>query len=299
MLACALLFAAGCFNVQFEEPRPPAGVTDLSTSFDMSYYNAAYGSPTSAPAYTAVPDTNGLTSAPAVSSTAPAVTTAAPTQAAPAAGTKLPEGMSNAELLTYFNQTLNKVKLQNVGFTKTKKTDVLDYQLSDTAANAVVGMVKSALLSSDSETNTVPKGASGVDVFSPSGKHYISTLSESDITSITCTKTAAGYVIKVAVKAETNPGEGSAMSRAFDFMTVEDVMTTYAPRAKATVEKNNIRVEFSDCTAELTIDAAGNIQKYTTYVKGVMNLINATVTVFTTDVAVTLASTTDYTNFVY
>lgn len=302
LLACVLLIAAGCFNVQFKEPKPPAGVSDLSTSFDPSYYDAVYGSPTSAPAVTTASVSSPLTTAPIASSTAPAVTTATPAQAAttaPAAGTKTPDTMSNAELLTYFNQTVNKVKLQSVGFTKTKKTDILDYQLSNSAANAVVSMVKSALLSSNSESQTVPKGASGVDVFSPSGKHYVSTLTEADITSITCTKADAGYVIKVAVKGETNPGEGSAMSRAFDYMTVEDVMTTYAPKAKATVEQNNIKVVFSDCTAELTIDAAGNIQKYTTYVKGVMNLINATVTVFTTDVAVTLASTTDYTNFVY
>ena len=303
MLACVLFITAGCFNVQFPEPSPPAGVSDLSTSFDPSYYDAVYGSSTAAPAYSTAPATSSLSTAPAVSTTAPAATTAAPSQAtsttAPAAGTKTPDAMTNAELLTYFNQTLNNVKLQNIGFTKTKKTDVLDLQLSNSLANSVVDMVKSSLLSSNSDSQTVPKGASGVDIFSPSGKHYISTLTEADLTSINCTKTDGGYVIKLAVKSETNPGEGSAMSRGFDYITVSDVMTTYAPKVKATVEENNVKVVFSDCTAELTVDANGHIQKYTTYVKGVMNLINASITVIKTDVAVTLASATDYTNFVY
>ena len=107
-------------------------------------------------------------------------------------------------------------------------------------------------------------------------------------------------MIRLAVKGETNPtSNDSVMSRGFDFITVNDVLTTYAPKVGATVAQQDIRVVFSDCTAKLTVSADGIVSAYTTYVKGVMNLINATVTVITTDVAVTLASTTDYTNFVY
>ena len=307
MLVCLLFCSAGCFNVQFREPSRPAGMTDPTSAFDPAAYAGM-------PGYSAATDLYASTAAtvgPAANPSVPASVTEAPvapsqgaaaTTAAPAAGTKTPDGMTSTELLAYFNDTLNKIKTQNVGFTKTKKTDVLDLQLSNSAANTVVGMVKNALLSSNSDVQTVPKGNPGVNVFSPTGKNYISTLTDADVTSVSCTKNGADYVIKVAVKGETNPGEGSAMSRAFDYITVDDVMSTYAPKVNATVERSNVQVVFSDCTAELTVDAAGHVRSYTTYVKGVMNLLNASVQAvltINTDVAVTLASTTDYTNFVY
>ena len=306
LLACVLFCSAGCFNVQFREPSRPVGMTDPSSAFDPSAFAGGPGYPAATDLYASTAAAVGLTTNPA----APASVTEAPVApsqgaaatTAPAAGTKTPDSMTSSELLTYFNDTLNKVKTQNVGFTKTKKTDVLDLQLSNSAANTVVGMVKSALLSSNSDVQTVPKGNPGTNVFSPTGKNYISTLTDADVTSVTCTKNGADYVIKVAVKGETNPGEGSAMSRAFDYITVDDVMTTYAPKVNATVDRSNVQVVFSDCTAELTVDAAGHVRSYTTYVKGVMNLLDASVQAvltINTDVAVTLASTTDYTNFIY
>lgn len=313
-VAAALLIAmllpalTGCFNVKFQEPARPAGMTESVAQPDPS--NTA--SPTVAQQPVTVTDYYYSEPITTVFSTdsfeyvtdPPEVEL--PTAAEPVVteAPKTPDEMSSADLLTYFNNTLNKVKTQNVGFTKTKKTEVLDLQLSNSAANSVVGLVKNALLSSDSETQTVPKGSSGVNVFSPSGKPYISALTPSDITSIACTKNAdGGYTIKLAVKGETNPGsEGSTMSRGFDFMTVNDVLTTYAPKVGATVAQQDIRVVFSDCTATLTVNANNEVLHYVTYVKGVMNLLGASikkVITINTDVAVTLASTTEYTGFDY
>lgn len=294
---------AGCFQIRIREPQRPGAVPQASiyTPAGTSAYTPAPS--VTAPLYTEPFSTVFSTdSAEYVTDPTelilPTVTAPQVTEAP-----KTPDQMSSTDLLQYFNSTLNQVKTQNVGFTKTKKTDVVDLQLSNTAANTVVGLVKNALLSSDSETQTVPKGSSGINVFSPSGKPYISNLTPSDLTSITCTKTGDGYVIRVAVKGETNPGsQGSIMSRGFDFITVNDVLTTYAPKVGATVAQQDIRVVFSDCTAELTVDANNHVVRYVTYVKGVMNLLNASVkkvVTINTDVAVTLASTTTYTDFVY
>ena len=311
LLVCAMLAMPGCFNVKFTEPARPAGMPESAAQPDPANTVAQTASPVATLPPTTVTQAYSEPISTVFSTDSFEYVTDPPdmfelyTDPEPSvtATPKTPDEMSASDLLTYFNNTLNKVKTQNVGFTKTKKTDVLDLQLSNAAANSIVGLVKNALLSSDSETQSVPKGSSGVNVFSPSGKPYVSALTPSDITSITCTKSGDGYVIKLAVKGETNPGpEGSAMSRGFDFITVNDVLTTYAPKVGATVAQQDIRVVFSDCTAELTVNANGDVQHYVTYVKGVMNLLNASikkVITINTDVAVTLASTTEYTGFTY
>lgn len=307
LLVLLLSALSGCFNVQFREPMRPAGVSESAAQPDPANTlapTAALPTVTETQVYsepiTTVFSTDSDEYVPDPPELFEVFTDSALTATQ---SPQTPNQMSAADLLTYFNNALNKVKKQNVGFTKTKKTEVLDLQLSNSAANTIVGFVKNALLSTESETQTVPKGDSGVNVFSPSGKPYVSTFTPADITSITCTKNGDGYVIRLAVKGETNPAAaGSAMSRGFDFITVNDVLATYAPKVGATVAQQDIRVVFSDCTAELTLNANGDVQRYVTYVKAVMNLQNASikkVITINTDVAVTLASTTEYTGFAY
>ena len=308
LIAAAVLLCAGCFNVEFREPSRPAGMTTSAPACETAvptqpYVTAAEPATTlpAAPAETtSLPfSTDSDEYVPDVTIPIPTVPTTVPVTAAPSS----PDQMTRDQLLQYFNDTLNKIKTANVGFTKTKKTEMLDLQLSNQAANSVVSFVKSALLKTDATTERVDRGASGVNVFSPTGKPYVSTLTSQDITAITCTKNGDGYIVKVAVKGETNPAaSGSAMSRAFDFITVDDVVNTYAPNVSATVAREDIKVVFSDCTAEMTVDGAGKVVAYRTYVKGVMNMMNASIKkiiTVNTDVAVTLASTTDYTNFDY
>ena len=297
---CAALTLTGCFNVHIDLPQRPTSAAEPSQSYSYE---------TQVPS-TLTPPAESTTGVPVPVTTLPPQTTApAPTQPVPTQpaqpvteAKKTPDQMSQQELLSFFNESLNRIKSQNVGFTKSKLTSILDLQLSNSAANTLVGLVKSSLLSETADTQTVAKGASGRDVFSPVGKDYVSVLTPEDLTSITCTKNGNAYIIKLAVKNETNPAEGSAMSRGFDFMTVDDVVNIYAPKVGATVSRENIRVDFSDCTATLTVTADGNVAAYTTYVKGVMNMLNASikkVITINTDLAVTLASTTEYTGFVY
>jgi|GEM_PF-1465965 len=233
---------------------------------------------------------------------APAETTSEAPSETTTTAPATPDKMSNEELLKFFNSSLNRVKDEKVGFKKYKLTSILDLELSNSAANTLVGIVKNALLSDTGDETLVNKGESGIDVLSPSGKTYASNLTLSDITSIKCIVENGSYVIKVAVKGETNPTDGGTLSKVFDFMTVDDVVNIYAPKVGATVAKDDIEVVFSDCTATLTVDADGVVKAYSTYVKGVMNMYNASikkVVTINTDLAITLASTTDYTDFKY
>ena len=301
-LACALLMLGGCFNVHIDLPQRPTTTTDpYSYQTQPSTTAPAYSQPaTTAPPYSQT-STEPSGTQPATTAQAPA-TTQQPATEATTAAPKTPDQMNTAELLNFFNASLNRVKTDNVGFTKHKVTAVLDLQLSNSLANTLVGLVKNSLLSENGETETVAKGQSGVNVFSPVGKPYVSNLTLNDLTSITCTREGSGYVIRLGVKGETNPAEGSIMSRGFDYMTVDDVVNIYAPKVGATVAREDISVVFSDCTAELHVNADGVISAYTTYVKGVMNMYNASVkkgVTINTDLAVTLASTTDYTGFTY
>ena len=300
MAAALLLSLSACFNVKIVFPDAPSG----DTSSDPGT-TAAPDTTVPLPSETEPSET--LTDATLPTQTEPSSAPAESTTAAPAESTtaapKTPDQMSNDELLQFFNASLNRVKSDKVGFKKSKLTSILDLQLSNSAANTLVGFVKNSLLSETADETTVAKGQDGTDVFSPSGKPYVSQLTMNDLTSIKCEKQGDLYIISLAVKGETNPTwNGSIMSRGFDFMTVDDVVNIYAPKVGATVAENDIEVVFSDCTAKLTVTADGKVQAYTTYVKGVMNMYNASIKkVFTinTDLAITLASTTDYTDFVY
>lgn len=297
-----------CFNVQISLPKAnntlnPAAGTDVgaqNTQVNTTLPNATL--PTQAPA---VQNTTqpAATAAPVTQAApAPESTTAAPAPESTTAAVT-PDQLSTTDLLMFFNNTLNRIKSERIGFKKTKLTSILDLQLSNSAANTLVSFVKGALLSETADETTVTKGQDSTNVFSPSGKAYVSQLAFQDINSIDCLKNGDSYVISVKIRGETNPApDGSIMSRCFDFITVDDVVNIYAPKVGATVARENIQVVFSDCTATLTCTADGAIQSYKTYVKGVMNMKDASikkVVTINTDLAITLASTTDYTNFMY
>lgn len=311
----AMLFSfAGCFDVQIRitDPNSGSSVNDTVTQTPVTQISATEAPATSAPEQTTASEFT--TAAPVgteekteaatekvTEKTTEKTTEKAKSESADTSVT--PDKMDVEALLDYFNNTLNKVKSDSVGFTKSKLTSILDLQLSNSAANSVVGIVKSALLSETTDVTTVAKGESSVDVMSPSGQTFVSRMNMGDIEGITCEKDGANYVITATIVPQTNPEKTTGvMSDIFDFMTVDDVLDTYAPKVGATVAREDIVVDFSDCYAKLTVDANGKIQKYETYVKGVMNMNNASikkVVTISTDVAVTLASKTEYTDFSY
>lgn len=295
-----LTLLAGCYTIKIDIPVPAgAGGQTTPNSVTPTAPSSSYAAPETTIPTVTVPTAPLPTDA----STLPTPSATAPDAQTPETP-KDPAAMQGAELLQFFNNALNRIKTEKVGFKKNKLTSILDLELSNSAANTLVGLVKSSLLSETGDETVVPKGGDSINVMGPSGKPYVSTLTMDDLTSIRCEKTGDNvYVISLAVKGETNPTmNGSIMSRGFDFITVDDVVTTYAPKVGATVARDDIEVVFSDCTATLTVTGDGTVLSYSTYVKGVMNMNNASikkVITIATDLAVTLASTTDYTAFQY
>ena len=216
---------------------------------------------------------------------------------------RLPSEMSREQLLNYFNSSLNDVKISYPGFKRTKLTTVNDIKLSNSLANQFVSMFKSALLSEDAEEKTASKGSSSEAIanMSPDTERYVSNLMISDIENITLATAGDNYVVTVYLPDAVNPGKDSgAYAKIFNFITVDDVEKTYAPKVGATVSRNNIEVKYSGCYAKAVISPDGKLQGYETYVTCVMNLKEAKITDFIkTDVEITLASDTQYTDFVH
>lgn len=243
-----------------------------------------------------------VTLPPATENTTAAESTTASQTPAPVITTKQPLEMSKEDLLEYFNNNLNAVKENQEGFKRVKLTTVSDIKLSNQAANTLVGFVKGALLSEEAEEKTATKGSPNAELISPDGQRFVSQLSVEDIESIDVKVEGTNYVVTVKLPAATNPSKDvGAYGKIFNFITVDDVVSTYAPKVGATVDRNNIEVKYSDCYAKAVFDTEGKVVSYSTYVTCVMSLKDASikkVVTINTDVDITLASTTDYTGFI-
>ncbi len=227
----------------------------------------------------------------------------APDTAADGAATA-PDGdlaaLSMKEQLSYFNIALNRIKTDRAGFKKSKLTATEDIVLSNALANSLVSLVKGALLTETAAETVVAKGESSDGAMSPDGTDYVSRLTEEDVEHIDVVPAGDGFTVTVYVKNETNPApSGSRFSRIFEFMTVDDVENTYAPKVNAEVVRDDIEVVYENCFARATIDGNGFVTAYETYVRGTLILKNAKIRIITTDVNAVLASTTTYTDFDY
>ena len=215
------------------------------------------------------------------------------------AGTNTAAPQSDAEWLEFFNNSLNKLKTDGPALTKSKRTQTADIKLSNTLAQAYVSAAKDQYLSDETVKTPVPKGdvATAKTVISPDGAAYVSTLTMSDIKSITHTTDANGnYVIRIDMPDATNPEESGAYGRVFEFMLVDEVMTTYAPNMGATVDRANVFLNYSGCYAEATISPDGKVVKYYTKVNANMVLKDAKVKIVNTNLDVILYSDTEYTD---
>lgn len=293
ILALALVLSfASCMKVNIVLPEKNLGI-NTNTSENTT---AKPQEIVTLPEITTSP-TENTTAAPENTTSAPSEnTTSAP-------GQKTPLEMTKAELLDWFNLSLNNVKEGMPGFKREKLTTVSDIKLSNQAANTLVGFVKGALLSEEVDTKTATKGQSCVELMSPDGERYVSQLTMADVKDISVMAQGTGYAVTVTLPDAVNPTKDEgAYAKIFNFITVDDVVNTYAPKVGATVERKNIQVKYSGCSAKAVISADGRIQSYNTYVTCVMALKDATVkkvVTINTDVEITLVSNTDYTEFAY
>lgn len=240
--------------------------------------------------------TEAETLPPAENTTAPESTTAAPAE-------KVLTEMSKAELLEYFNKNMNLVKESMPAFERAKLTTVSDIKLSNQAANALVSFVKGALLSEETETASASKGQSCVEIMTPTGERYVSQLTMNDIKDVTLKTEGTNYAVTVTLPDAKNPTKDEgAYAKIFNFITVDDVVKTYAPKVGATVDRKNIEVNYSGCYAKAVFSPDGKVVSYDTYVTCVISLKDASikkVVTINTDVDITLVSETNFTKFSY
>lgn len=209
---------------------------------------------------------------------------------------------SDAEWLTFFNTAVNKLKTDGLSFSKAKRTQTADIQLSNPLAQAYVSIAKDKYLSDETAVTDVKKGdkANAVAVVSPDGENYVSKLTMGDIKSITHTVNADGnYEITITMPDAENPDLSSSYGKIFEFMLVDDVMETYAPNMGATVDKSNVTLKYNGCYAKAVVTPDGKLVSYETKVNANMILKSAKISVVTTDLDVVLFSDTSYTKIVY
>ncbi len=206
---------------------------------------------------------------------------------------------SDAEWLAFFNTAVNKLKTDGPSFSKAKRTQTADIQLSNSLAQAYVSTAKDKYLSDETVVTEVSKGdtAKAVAVVSPDGESYVSNLTMDDIKSISYSTNADGnYEITINMPDSTNPDLSSSFAKIFEFMLVDDVMDTYAPNMGATVDRTNVSLEYSGCYASAVITPQGQLISYHTTVSANMILKSAKISIVTTDLDALLYSDTDYTN---
>jgi len=209
---------------------------------------------------------------------------------------------TDAEWLTFFNTALNKLKTDGPALTKEKQVVTTDIQLSNPLGQTVVAVAKDQLLDEELVTTPIAKGdkAAAIANISPDGKNYVSTLTMSDIKSITHkTDSNGNYVITINAPEMTNPDVSGPYGKVFIFLTVDEVMESYAPDIGATVERSKVKLLFSDCSATATISPDGKVIAYETTLNINMILQDAKIAVITTDVDAKLLSKTKYKDIVW
>ncbi len=243
-----------------------------------------------------VAETTTLPPAVEVPTQAPVVETT--TQAA----AKTPDTMSNQELLDFFNSSLNALKTNKVGLTRSKLTTMQDLKLSNSLANSLVSLVKGMLFSDETEYASAAKGQSNNDVLSPTGQTFASALTLNDVKNISVQKNGSNYVITVVGVDCDNPTSASPCAKVFDYLTLDDVMNIYVPEVGATVAREDVSVSFKNSSAVLTVSADGVVSGYETHTYNYLTMKNASIkkgVTISTDLDVTLYTVTKFYDFQY
>lgn len=298
-ILCIVTVAGGCnFSIVFETDET---TTETVPQEYTSYETAPSGNTQEFPVInTTQADIVQTTAVPETSYTDMQQPSSAPIAPADAALAGNPASMTTSEQLAYFNAAVNRIKTARIGFTKTKKTETKDIRLSNPIANSLVSIVKDTLISDETESLTVTAGEVSDPVVSPSNMPFVSALGIDDVEDISVQSDSSGYIITVRVRSETNPAaKGSICSRIFDFITLDEVESEYAPKVGAEVSRDNMSMVYSGCYARAKVDFSGNVLEYETYVQGTMTMKGAKIRVINTDVSAVIASTVRYTDMKY
>lgn len=210
---------------------------------------------------------------------------------------------SKEELVNYFNTCVNKIKTDKPGFTRVEEVTADDIVLSNSLGNRLVPLVKDMILPSEATTDTVNKGQDCTALVSVKNQSYVSHLTAADIQDITIRQEGSGYTITVTMPDAASPAPNSSVyDKIFDYLTIDDIMTTYVPKVGATVDRNNVSTAFTGCTATVTVDSEGRPTHFVTDVSCRVSIKQGSITIgftVTSDMDATIKVNTSYKDFAW
>lgn len=234
---------------------------------DAAATTQATTQPTTAP--TTAPTTQATTAPTVAPSTAAPATTAAPTQADPnattapttsAPATSAPAStgapQTKAEIVAYYNESVNKIKTNAASATRNYE----DLR-HDTDKLQLPGALQSAgekLISTFLKKNETPETYTGsADItakFPIPGENWTSKLTEADVAEATCTDKGTEYEIMIKANTQNDPALGSGVGAGFEVIKSEDVMNAAGFIVKG------FNTEYYDCVVKCKVDkATGNV----------------------------------------
>lgn len=234
----------GGADYQSDSSNPDAGEIDSGIAADTPSADASSESTSQAG-----------TDTPASSAEKPAAT-----------GSQVPS--TKAEIITYCNTALNKVKTAKPGYSKKHVMNVQGQ------ATGVIDKLKG--LVTKNESSTVNKGDDSTDIFPAAGFPYSSRLRESDVESAVLKQNGQYYEITLKLGKEKNPGKGetSSYGRVMSVIDAKDAsemlkgiksidMTYHDGYVYAKIDTktgNVVKAEFSaSCDLEASIAVLGDI----------------------------------------
>ncbi|MCL2513333.1 MAG: hypothetical protein FWF08_05485 [Oscillospiraceae bacterium] len=192
--------------------------------------------------------------------------------------------MTKDQLLSYFNECLNRIKTEKPGFTKSSLMKLNDLKISANLPQAMVDAALYKIFKRAPDTVTVEKGSAAEGVMPVVGKNYVSALETGDIKDISVALDEANggnYIITVLIKDPA--GTGSPYDKIFDYMTLNKMNGYIEQIEDAYVASGSVSLSHYDSRAEIAVDKDGHIMKYTQTINGSAKIKQAELMTFTAD----------------
>jgi hypothetical protein len=225
-------------------------------------------------------------------------TTEAPTTTAPE-GVPNPVGMSQAQIVSWYNDRVNYVREKKpaITITDTQKIDKITTTVLGGAADKIVTNIVEKKMPGIPETKTISKGAGNQSEFFANTAQ--SNIKSSDVSSATAKKEGGNYVVTLKLGNETNPGKDGASkySRMFVIATRQDVLDDLKDTVTGSVDRTTM--VYRDGRATITVNEKGEIIKADGIFYVDVDSKEVKASIIKTDIVAYQHTSCEYKNFVY
>jgi len=211
-----------------------------------------------------------------------------------------PTALSDAELVGWFNDRVNEVRVRKPKISRSE-VQLIDNFKTSLVGGALDGMINKIIadnVKGDPAYTTIQKGASNVGVFFSKLETFA--LKPGDARSITARKEGDNYVVTLQLGKETDPalGGASAYSRLLTYASPQEVLDGVAA-VGITGDINKFKNYYYDGRASITVNPAGEIVGASSYYKSDADAKDAKLSIFKFDLVVTQHIDVKYSNFVW